>query len=124
AGPTGLLLSGAEGPQLAWRDPATGTAARTVVVRAGGRCPSDHDIAIHSLPLLYDRPVSPGRHTFTDTSFPNTAGSYCYRVFTISTSGRATQHPAGARFRLAPFVLSARAARPGSSGSVWPGVWI
>lgn len=97
-GPLQLALTAGTVPRLTWRLPPSSGAAWDVVVRGDGRCPTDYDVAAHSLPIVYRKPAYAGVHLVLDAGFPNVRGAYCYGVFTLSAAGRATRAPAFASF--------------------------
>lgn len=80
-------------PRLSWRLPPRAGALRTLVLRGAGRCPTELDAATRALPLVYDKRAFRGLHWAVDRGFPAERGSYCYGIFTVSSSGRVTRAP-------------------------------
>ena len=93
-----LSLSGLETPRLDWRQPPHAGAARTIVARALGRCPTARDLAAGTVAVIYDKPGFAGRHWVVDTGLPDVAGGYCYRVFNLNAFGRATTSAPGVTY--------------------------
>jgi hypothetical protein len=77
-------------PRLDWREPA-GSSRRTLVLRTTGRCPVFGDVTGNGdATVLYSKASYAGLHYAIDTSLDATPGSYCYRLFNLSASGRPT----------------------------------
>ena len=75
-------------PRLDWREPA-GSSRRTLVLRTTGRCPVSGDVAGNTdATVIYSKASYAGLHYAVDTSLDPTPGSYCYRLFNLSASGR------------------------------------
>ena len=89
--PVAVSLSVENGLRIDWSQQRR--VPRTVVLRALGRCPTAHDVALGAAALVYDKPGFAGPHFAVDTSSLRSHGSYCYRVFNISRYGRATPSP-------------------------------
>jgi hypothetical protein len=77
-------------PRLDWREPA-GSSRQILVLRTTGRCPVARDVAGNTdATILYSKASYAGLHYAVDTSLGSTPGSYCYRMFNLSDSGRPT----------------------------------
>ena len=77
-------------PRLDWREPA-GSSRRTTVLRTTGRCPAAGDVAGSTdATVIYSKAAYAGLHYAIDTSLDAMPGSYCYRLFNLSASGRPT----------------------------------
>jgi hypothetical protein len=77
-------------PRLDWREPP-GSARRTLVLRAVRRCPVAADVAGNTgAAVLYSKAAYAGLHYVVDTRLGGAPGSYCYRLFNLSASGRPT----------------------------------
>ena len=77
-------------PRLDWLEPK-GSSRRTIVLRATGRCPVAGDVAGGTdATVVYSKASFAGLHYAIDTSLGATPGSYCYRLFNLSASGRPT----------------------------------
>ncbi len=77
-------------PRVDWRQP-TGSSRRSVLLRTTGRCPARTDVLGHGgATVVYSEPSYAGRHWAVDTGLGSAPGSYCYRLFNISASGRPT----------------------------------
>lgn len=77
-------------PRLDWREPA-GSRSHTLVLRTVGRCPATGDVAGGTgAAVVYSKPGYAGLHYAVDTTLGTTPGSYCYRLFNLSASGRPT----------------------------------
>jgi hypothetical protein len=88
AAPEAVALTARVPPRIAWRQPASAHAQRTVVLRATGRCPTRADTAGGSATVVYDRGGFAGLHWADDADVLAAPGSYCYSVFNVSASGR------------------------------------
>jgi hypothetical protein len=93
AGPEQVVLGGAEAPRIAWRLPRGSGAQWDVVARGEGRCPTEFDLADGGAAVIYRKAAFAGLHWVVDAAFPAARALYCYGVFTVSASGRATRHP-------------------------------
>jgi hypothetical protein len=77
-------------PRLDWREPA-GSSRETIVLRTTNRCPVAVDVVGNDdATVIYAKPSYAGFHDAVDTSLGATPGSYCYRLFNLSASGRPT----------------------------------
>jgi hypothetical protein len=77
-------------PRLDWREPA-GSSRQILVLRTTDRCPVAGDVAGNTdATVLYSKASYTGLHYAIDTSLGSTPGSYCYRLFNLSASGRPT----------------------------------
>ncbi|MGZ4413075.1 MAG: PKD domain-containing protein [Gaiellaceae bacterium] len=77
-------------PRLDWRQPS-GSSRRTLVVRTSGSCPTRSDVAGRAgAAVVYSQPSYAGLHWAVDTTLGSVPGSYCYRLFNVSATGRAT----------------------------------
>ena len=77
-------------PRLDWREPHA-TGLRTLVLRTTGRCPARSDITGGTgATVLYSKPAFAGSHYAIDVKLGSAAGSYCYRLFNVSATGRPT----------------------------------
>lgn len=93
AGPEHLVLASGAVPRLTWRIPPRAGAEWDVVLRGAGRCPTELDLAAGGTTTIYRKRAFAGLHWVDDNGFPDARGPYCYAVFTVSRSGRATRRP-------------------------------
>jgi hypothetical protein len=83
-----VRLTAGPQPRLDWREPQ-GSARQTLVLRTVDRCPVVADVAGNTgATVLYSKAAYAGLHYAVDTSPAVTPGSYCYRLFNLSASGR------------------------------------
>ncbi|HEY6960500.1 MAG TPA: PKD domain-containing protein [Gaiellaceae bacterium] len=84
-----VRLTPSAAPRLDWREPA-GAAARTIVLRTTGRCPTTADLGTRrTAVVVYARAGYAGLHWLVDTTLAE-PGAYCYRLFNVGRSGRST----------------------------------
>jgi hypothetical protein len=100
-------------PRLDWREPA-GSSRRTLVLRTTGHCPVFADVTgSTAAKVLYSKASYAGLHYAIDTSLGSAPGSYCYRLFNLTASGRPT---ASGTFRIVvvpgPVAVAAVATSP------------
>jgi len=84
-----VRLTPAPRPRIDWLQPPAAGAQRTVVLRATGRCPTRTDVAAGGAALVYSKPAFAGLHWAIDET-ALAPGSYCYRLFNVSATGRPT----------------------------------
>jgi hypothetical protein len=85
-----VRFTAGEQPRLDWREPA-GSSRRTMVLRTTGRCPTAGDVGGNAgATVIYSKAAYAGLHYAIDTSVAASPGSYCYRLFNLSASGRPT----------------------------------
>ena len=110
---TGVRLMPGPRPRVDWLESPHSRASRTVVLRSAGVCPTRTDVAGGPASVVYSRPAFPGLHFVVDNS-TLAPGSYCYRVFNLSATGRPTPSAP------VPFVLAA--APTAAAAAVTPAV--
>jgi PKD repeat protein len=84
-----VRLTPGEQPRVDWTQPRAANAKRTVVLRAAGRCPTRTDVAAGGAATVYSEPGYAGVHWAIDAA-ALAPGSYCYRLFNVSATGRPT----------------------------------
>jgi len=86
----GVHFTAAPEPRLDWRL-RPGSRGRTLVLRTSGRCPVRTDVPGGTgATVIYSKPSFAGLHYAVDSSIGSTPGSYCYRLFDVSGTGRST----------------------------------
>jgi hypothetical protein len=106
AGPVAVTLAPGETPRIGWRLLKHTGAARTLVLRAQTHCPTAQDLLRGSATVLYDKAAYAGLHWAVDGSLPQLAAHYCYSIFTVNGSFRATRRPGRVGFRFIPALVA------------------
>ena len=105
------------GPRIDWTQPARSGAVRTVVARSLGACPTALDVADDRATVVYDKPAFAGLHWALDPAVESGGGTYCYVVFNLSRSGRASASaPLGLHIDVPP-TAAFTVATAGSAGA-------
>ena len=86
---TQVRLTPGPRPRVDWIEPRHSGAGRTVVLRSARGCPTRADVAAGQAAVVYAKPAFHGVHFAVDET-ALAPGSYCYRVFNVSTAGRPT----------------------------------
>jgi hypothetical protein len=75
-------------PRVDWIEPQHSKASRAVVLRTAVGCPTRADVAGGgSAAVVYAKPAFPGAHFAVDKA-ALAPGTYCYRAFNVSATGR------------------------------------
>ena len=92
-GPREVSVRATPAPRVSWRLPKATGAEWTEVARGVGHCPSELELAEARVPVIYRKRAFAGLHWVVDRTLAAAPASYCYGVFDLSRSGRATRRP-------------------------------